>query len=80
MHGSLLTNTCSAATNRVPQVRQDLGHPLARTWWAKPALLLSARTERNRVTNAQDGHGVPARRVQAARALNESTRIVNQED
>ncbi len=27
MHESLLTNTCLTATNRVPLVRKDLGHP-----------------------------------------------------
>lgn len=27
MHESLLTNRCSGATNRLPQVRNDLAHP-----------------------------------------------------
>ena len=42
--------------------------------------LPSARTRRNRVTKARDGHGALARRVQAPSVFNESTRIVNQED
>lgn len=42
--------------------------------------LQSARTDRDRVTNTQDGHGVLSRRVQAGSAFNEPARMVTEEN